>query len=84
VDDGSLGCSDTSYTIFDADDCAEAAGKSVELTMPGACMDVSDLLDGKSGSVRAHLPVATGSCTPSGGIGLGTVVPQGPVTLCCQ
>jgi hypothetical protein len=39
---------------------------------------------GPSAQAGAFNPVATGSCTPAGGGVVGSVVPTGPITVCCS
>ncbi|MBK9264931.1 MAG: hypothetical protein IPM54_34760 [Polyangiaceae bacterium] len=77
-------CSGGSYTFYDADECIDS-GMDPPITVNNmACVDLSQLLDGGTWSVRANLPVPGGSCTPTGGNSTGSVTPTGAVTFCCE
>lgn len=80
-DVSAIDCSEGHYIVYDTDSCF-AVGTEIEIKQ-GTCTDVSDLLDGYSGSVK---PVAgkpsEGTC--SGGEATGKVEPENPHKICCK
>jgi len=80
-------CTGGSYTFFDLDGCAGdgTGGTSAPVTISSsACANVSALLDDGSWSAKATLPAVSTSCTPSGGVAMGSVSPMGAMLICCQ
>jgi hypothetical protein len=75
-------CSGGTYTVYDQDACG---GGNVTVSSMN-CVEVTQQLDGNSGSIKATaLPQAAGgACTESGGEPTGSVTPDEVVRFCCQ
>lgn len=76
-DEGTVGCSSGSSAVHDGDGCTAS---SVALN---GCTDVTAPLDGPQASIAVTPGNLSGSCTPTGGQPTGSVMPTGPVTVCC-
>jgi hypothetical protein len=84
--DGST-CGDSHYTFYDTGTCTTTGtGGSVNVgsNATNGCTDVTAEIAQNAWSAKATLPAVHGTCPPGGGQASGSVMPQNPVTYCCQ
>lgn len=75
--EGTVSCTAGSSAVHTDDGCV---GSSVALN---GCTDVTSPFDGPDASIAVTPGTLAGACTPTGGQPTGSVMPSGPVTVCC-